>query len=350
MGSYARVPCGNWVALVGVIALCCVAEPARADNDALIRARVAVEKLDYMHARTLLAEALAAGNNSPDELAEIYKLTGLVTSTLGDSSEATDAFQRLLALVPTAEVPVGSSPKIKRPFSSARDYYQLHAPLKVEHETSVKPPAITIRVISDPMAMLARVRVITIVDGEPSQTREEPAAKELTLPLPEAKRLELRVELVDERGNRVVEIGSELDPIVMATAPPPPPPVVVPPPPPPEPLPIYRQWWLWGGVAAVVAGGATYFGISVHSKGDELSALHDDSTNHRFSEAHALEDRMRRDALIANIGFAAAGALAVTSAVMWWTSPRDTSQESTHTTVTAAPTPGGASLWLEVGF
>src|SRR5689334_11578885 len=80
-------------------------------------ARKAVDASDYAAARPLVVQALEAGTASPDELAEIYKLTGIVESALGNTSGATDAFGKWLSLDVKGSLPFGTSPKIMRPFT-----------------------------------------------------------------------------------------------------------------------------------------------------------------------------------------------------------------------------------------
>src|SRR4051812_37114478 len=77
-----------------VLALLVIEGVAWADPlpDALARARQAVAESDYSAARPALSAALDGGGRGPEELIEIYRLTGIVAAALGDAKAATDAF------------------------------------------------------------------------------------------------------------------------------------------------------------------------------------------------------------------------------------------------------------------
>ena len=74
--------------------------------------------------------------------------------------------------------------------------------------------------------------------------------------------------------------------------------------------------------AAGLGAVGLFFGLRSESAQDELDQLNRNSPAHDFRDALAVEDRLRRDTLIANIGFAAAGATAVVAAVLWLREPR----------------------------
>jgi hypothetical protein len=76
------------LAALAVVAV--VADTARADD--LADARAAVDASDYLAARGALDKALAAGKASPDDLADIYRMKGIVEAALGNTAAATTAF------------------------------------------------------------------------------------------------------------------------------------------------------------------------------------------------------------------------------------------------------------------
>jgi len=346
---------GAVVALVLAIA----AGPARAEGDPnLANARAAIESLDYKLARTSLAEALASGMYGPDEVSEIYLLTGVVSGGLGDRAAAVDAFRKLLSLTPKASLVAGTTPKVAKPFAEASALAKTSAPLKVASETAVTPPTITLVVESDPMKLVAGARVTVVADGAAAQTLDAKGSERIVVELPAARRLELRIAAVDQHGNRLVELGGDA-PIVIAApivTPEVKSPVVItqptlPPslPPPPRPRPLYAQWWLWGGVSVAAAATGTLFGLAVRSAGNDLDALNATSMAHDFGEAQDILDRGRRNALISNIAFSAAGASAVAAVILFVTRPDSRSRERS-VTVVPTPTRGGTTLTLEVPF
>jgi hypothetical protein len=313
-------------------------------------AKVAVDASDYLKARAALTEALASGADGRDELAEIYRLSGIVAGALGDAKASTAAFQRALALSPKIELPPGTSPKIARPFAQAQGLAKQSAPLEIKSETEADPPSVTVVVASDPLAMIARVRVLAVVDGKPEQTFDRLASERTTVELPAGARLDVRVAALDEHGNRLAELGSRAVPIVILGKAAPPPPggggkvaAGAPPPRPPErparpPRPLYLKWWMWGASAALFGGAAVYFGIdAVLAKGD-LAELNGSSVEHTFDEAKDVEARARRDVLLTNIGWGAAGVFAVGATILYLTEPRPVRGERR---LSVAPVRGG---------
>src|SRR3954462_2035736 len=123
------------VVLTLVVALCRVSFA----ESALELARHDVESSDYLAARGALVSALDAGSASPEDLAEIYKLSGIVEGALGKDAEATASFARWLAIDPKGTLPPGTSPKITRPFDAAAKKTDA---LKVKVETEAAPPSV----------------------------------------------------------------------------------------------------------------------------------------------------------------------------------------------------------------
>jgi hypothetical protein len=326
--------------------VCAIASSAAADP--LETAKSAVDRSDYPAAKTALADALAAGENSPEQLAEIYRLSGIVTAALGDTQGATDAFERCLALAPKAALAPGTSPKITRPFAAAQAYFKAHERLEVKTETAMQPPAITVIVASDPLGMIAKVRVLVVADGKAEETLDRAASERTVVALPKGKRLDLRVIALDASGNHVAEVGSREVPIVVVGPGEPAEPAHVAPPvakaaptkprAPEHARPLYLQWWLYGGAAIAFAGAGTYFGIDALRAKSQLDDFNAHSANHTFDQATSLESRARRSVLFTNIGLAAGGAFAVATTVLYVTRPR----HAVERRLSITPAPGGA--------
>jgi hypothetical protein len=320
---------------------------ARAD-DPLAQARKAVSESDYVAARTQLVAARDAGGHSPEDTAEIYRLSGIVEAALGDTKASTDAFTHLLALSPKATLPAGTSPKIKRPFDAAARYFKTHAALELKIETSAAPPTITLVLASDPLGMVAKAHVAFAVDGGPERTKDVAASERTDITLPAGGRIDARVSALDDHGNRLVDIGSKEVPIVVIgearpapvvaapAAAPPQAPVVVH----PAERPLYLRWWPYAGAAIVFGGVAGYFAWSLHSDTGELDRLNAGSAQHGFDEARAIEDRGHRDALYTNLGLGAAAAFAIAAGALYLTAPRDRLEAR----VTAVPERGGGTI------
>src|SRR5512141_513819 len=110
-------------------------------DSALELARHDVETSDYLAARGALVSALDAGTASPEELAEIYKLSGIVEGALGKEAEATESFARWLSIDAKGTLPPGTSPKIMKPFEAAA---KANEPVVVKVETEAAPPSVTL--------------------------------------------------------------------------------------------------------------------------------------------------------------------------------------------------------------
>ena len=244
------------LAALAVVAV--VAGTARADD--LADARAAVDASDYFAARTALDKALADGKASPEDLADIYRMQGIVDAALGNSAAATTAFGKWLALDPKAALPQGTSPKITRPFTAAENQAKSRVPIKVKTETTADPPSVTLVIVSDPFMMIAKARVYVRVDGGKEQTLEGTGHKKIAIDLPKGKRLDLRVQALDENGNRVAQLGTADVPIVIVGPQGEPHGVVTEHGPIVEhehvrdapARPLYLRWWLWGGAAVAL--------------------------------------------------------------------------------------------------
>jgi hypothetical protein len=332
-------------AAVAVALLATLASTAHAD--ALADARTAVEGSDYLAARPALETALKEGTHGPDELAEIYKLTGVVEAALGNEKPAEKAFAKWLALAPKGSLPPGTSPKIMRPFTAAQDQAKKTGPVVAKAETAEDPPAVTLVVVSDPEKMIVGAKVYFVTDKKPEQTLEADGRDKVTIDLGLGKRIDLRLHAVDQYGNRVVELGSKDVPIVITSTGKAKPldtrhrePLVKKP---EAPRPWYFQWWTWGAATVVATGVGGYFAWRTHDDIQHLDTLNANSLNYQWHDAQVVEDSARRNLLVTNIAAGAAGAFAVGTAILFLTRPTG-DESSVRAAVT--PTQGGGAVVL----
>lgn len=311
-------------------------------EDPLTRVRDAIAASDYAAARDEIVTVRDAGGCSPEQTAELLQLTGMVEAALDHRDAATEAFSRLIALSPRAALPPGMSPKITRPFETAALSFMNREPLAVQVATSGDPPTLTAIVVSDPLHMIAKLRVAYTADGGAEHVSEAEIHERIDIVLP-GKRIAVRLTVLDEHGNRLREYGVT-EPIVI---------VADPPPPVAAPVasaragarPLYRGWWPYAAAAVAIGGATAYFGWSAYSAASDLQELNNRSTEHSWREARALRDRGRRDTMLANIGLAATGAFAITAGVLFALRPRGTEPR-----VMAAPLRGGGELALQGSF
>jgi tetratricopeptide (TPR) repeat protein len=325
--------------------------PAEARLDG---ARAQIANSDYGNAQPLLAEALASGEYRRDDLVELYKLTGIAAGALGDTDAATDAFAHALALAPDTQLPPGTSPKIKRPFTAAAQQLAgrtLRATARARRGAAAtdREPADTLALVldDDPLAMVVGAVVTIVVDRAAPRVVTAPRATStsaITVALPAGDHVEVRAALVDARGNRLLELA----PITLEH---PPAPTGVA----PATLtasaaaPIYLRWYTYAAPTAVALAFAVGYGLATRSATNDLSALLADAPRHTYAQALAIDDRAHRDAHDASVAFGiTAGFAAVTAAVATYdvlrARPRRTEQ------LTIAPTRGGAAIACEVAF
>jgi len=341
------------VALATVL-LACLAPSARADS--LADARQAVEGSDYLTAQPALEKALKAGTAEPADLAEIYKLSGIVEGALGNAAGSQAAFAKWLSLDPKGKLPQGTSPKIAKPFAAAQKDAQKGRPLQAKAETEDNPPAVTLVVENDPMKLVVGARVYFTVDKGKEQMLEAEGTGSIKLELEKGKRLDLRLQGLDEYGNRVVELGSKDVPIVITSSGETKPDIVIDkkdrdllttkkPPPPQQPRSWYFQWWLWGSVAVVATATTGYFGYKTKQDIDEIDRLNANSLDYQWHDAQVVESRARSHLLVTDIAAGTAGVFALGAAILFLTRP-DTAEHADATKVTVTPTRDGGAIVL----
>ena len=316
--------------------------------DALSDGRKAVEGSDYLAARPLLEAALKAGTAGPADLAEIWKLTGIIEGALNNAAAAEKAFARWLALEPRGSLPPGTSPKIKRPFDAAQEQAKKQGKLEAKAETADDPPAVTLVVVNDPQQMIVGAKVYFMADRKPEEKLEADGSERVTIELGTGKRIDLRMHAVDEYGNRVVELGSKDVPIVITSSgqakqiDPEDRDLLVKKKREPEtPRPWYFQWWTWGAATVVFTGVGGYFAYRTRSDLHELDRLNANSLAHPWSDAQEVESSARTNLLVTNIAAGAAGAFAVGTIILYLTRP---DLDGGEVNATIKPTGDGAAV------
>jgi hypothetical protein len=323
--------------LICVSGLALLALAGTAMAGPLADARTAVDSSDYMAARAALDKALRAGGASPQDVAEVYKLSGIVEGALGNTEGATAAFAKWLELDPKGTLPPGTSPKIARPFKTASDHATA---VDAKAETEAQPPSVTLAIANDPQKLIASAHVIVIADGGAPQQRDgAPGTKIL---LPHGHRLDLQVQALDANGNRVFELGSQTVPLVITgtddgTT-------VVKQPTSKHHEPAherawYFRWYAWGTVAIASAAVSGVFAYETKQNLDKLDLLNRSSLDHSFGDAQAVESDAKRDVLIADIAAGAAGAFALGTVILYLTRPH-----LEHLPVAAVPMRDGGAL------
>lgn len=302
-----------------VLALAAAPLAASADEAAVARHLTAAQQaraaLRFDAALAEVAQALAAGDATPAQVAALYRLGGELAAGLDRPDEAAAWFARWLALTPDGALADGASPKLEAAVAAARAH---GAPLALTARRD--GDAVVVAITGGPAGLVRAVRVAAApdargVDGGVGQ------------PLPWPRGQAAVAIALDEHGNRLTYAA------VRAAGGAGPTPRV----------PVYRRWQPYAGVAVALGLVGGVFAWRAAVAQDEFDALADDPQGHPLDVYEAVRARGERDALIANLGFAGAGAFAVAAAIVWWQRPH-------ATTLTVAPAIDGGAVTLRGQF
>jgi hypothetical protein len=342
-----RLP-SYFLALAWLSALSCwfVAGSAVAQTEGVLDPiREEIAQIRYPEAAKALNGLLEGGGLSLAELVEAHRLGGEIYAALGDEGRAHAHFVSLLTLDPDASLPPGTSPKISVPFEKARAW--VSSPLRV-HQVASRDGAtvkVELMVDSDPLDMVASLRVHYGV-GKTARLEQVADAffgTELAFQVAGAEVVRLQAIALDQYGNEVaianpgvVELVADAEgdgsairgastTAVRAW---------------------YAQWYTYAAVGAAAAGAGVYFGVRSRADADDLESLSDNSTKHQYSDALAIEERGKRNALLANLSFGTAG-LATVAAVICLVRARQTQRD---TAMAPLVTRHGAGVSLKQSF
>lgn len=196
-----------------------VAEPPPEGADPLALAEQAYLDVDFETIQLHGEDALAGGRLTPQQLVRVYQLLGIAAVALGDSEAAHRYFVVMLAIDPAARLPSTVPPRLRGPYMEARGEVsarsqQLTAEVGLAHaEGGVRV------VVTDPFELVRRLRVHARVEGAAEyETTEREVQGEVLVPVAggsSAERVECWVELVDQFGNRVLQLGDAIEPRVL---------------------------------------------------------------------------------------------------------------------------------------
>ncbi len=209
-----------------VLAVCAVvgmATAAHAQNT-IAQAEEAYLNVDFERTLELCQEALTEGTHGPDRVTRIYELMGVAYAANGDEDESRNAYIKMLALDPESQVDTNLSPRLRSPFMEARGHWATRSD-RLELDARLVRARAGLRVLAtNPLSMGTEVRVLTRVAGEMGDMNETryPVEESRLIEvegLPEADRIEYVVQLLDEHGNRIRELGTEDEPRVVGRDP-----------------------------------------------------------------------------------------------------------------------------------
>lgn len=275
---------GPIVLVVGLISVVIVPAAVEAEpTDQLVLAEEAYDQVDFDAALTLATQAIESGQRSQSQLTRLYELVAVCAAALDRGAEARDAYTRMLALNPNAEVDGSLAPRIRTIFLEARgSWVTRRGRLSVDVTPLFERGALRVD-LADPLSMGSTVQIrVRIGQDEGFSDHSEVASSHSYVVIPTLRgesRAEIIVRVLDEHGNHVVEVGTEDEPIIVGDESPPrvEPVVTEEPTPPemPEPTPVTRRAWFWaviGTAALVVVGGSVAAGVVVGNQQNSIGA------------------------------------------------------------------------------
>lgn len=179
-------------------------------------ADAALARGDYAEARTLALTVIESGTATATELVSPYRVLAMSCAYLDDVEAATRAFTTLLALDPTYRLPEGLPPQVRSPYMNARGFWSLHVErLSAQVELDQDPAQMLLRV-QDPAGLVARARLRTRPVGKSTFIESvrvpAPQLTVLVTGLADLEEVEYTLALLDEHGNRIWQVGSDLTP------------------------------------------------------------------------------------------------------------------------------------------
>ena len=185
-------------------------------QSALAEAEAAYQEIDYERTQERASAALRDGGLSKRQLVRTYELLGIAEAAAGDSDASRDAYVRMLAIDPDAQVDADLSPRFREPFMEARGYWSSRrAQLDVEVRFDRARGALRV-LLSDPVGMASQIRVLSRLPGtiEYAEARR-PANESVRFEVDGAVgtgAIEYLLRVEDEHGNTLIERGTEEEP------------------------------------------------------------------------------------------------------------------------------------------
>ncbi|MCC7536582.1 MAG: hypothetical protein IT379_10235 [Deltaproteobacteria bacterium] len=224
-----------------------------AQSDALQRAEQAYAQVDFESTLRLATEALTGGQHSRDQTVRIYQLLGIAAAALEQDDRSRDAYLRMLALNPDAQLDQGVAPQFRGPFLEARGFWTSRSD-RFDARAVLARQRGALRIdVSDPLNMARTVVVRSRIEGSPTFVESRhPAAARIYAPVRgarEADRVEFNLVVLDEHNNRLLELGSDDDPRVVGR------PRVPIGPGREESSSVFASPWFWVATAVLIGGG-----------------------------------------------------------------------------------------------
>jgi hypothetical protein len=197
----------------------CAAVLAASPNSSLTKAEELVSSVRYADAEQALAAAWATPNNPRETVIRILELRGIVNAVLG-TPKATEYFRRLLTIDPGHKLADGQPPRVRTPFYEAKGQVSEAAEMKLTGSGAVDGAIVklTAQLTADPMKLARKVR-FHVRSGGAEWKNFDVALSGLTAALTAGSgKVEWWLELLGEHDGALLKFASAEQPSVTETA------------------------------------------------------------------------------------------------------------------------------------
>jgi len=205
---------------------------AQAGNAELAHARQLYSEMQYEKADQAYRAALEASGNRPADLADIYLHLGIIAASTNRKTAAVDNFVRLLCIEPQPSIGEELPPKVQRRLDEARAKAGKITRFAVSVEPLRTLPRagglqLTVALTPDSLGLAKGLALRYRVAGATRyQIEQRPLASSVSFALtpaqvPPGKDVEYMLQLTDQYGGALYEVGNELTPLRAQTPVPP---------------------------------------------------------------------------------------------------------------------------------
>jgi hypothetical protein len=307
------------------VALALSSTTARAEQSASLgAAEAAYLAVDFEGTRSASENALNEGNHDPVETLRLYTLLGIAASTLGQDSEAREAFRRVIGIDPETGLDKTLSPKVRSPYLEVRGELSARGPLRPLSARVVRRVGRLFVELNDLAGIVASIDVAYRAGSSPNVTHfhlvrgQESRGSD---PVSDATRVEYTLTVRDGYGNALFRAGSEESPEILpadpnahdtsavgASA--------------PRRGPYYLTAGLLAGAGVAAGATAVYFHVQREKEAREWnSSACEQPGSTRGEQCAAVNDRRARDQNVAIGLYATSGALLLGSVITLLVAP-----------------------------
>lgn len=305
---------------------------AVAEPDPIAVAEAALQALDYRGALAAADRAFERPGNGREQLLRIHELRGLIAAAMGDEGVAGESFRALLSLSPDYVLPREFSPRIRELFDAAKAEVTRLGPLQMSVLPDAGDGQLRVTVVNDPFGLARRFRFhFAAEDGHVVPVGGELVNGIAILEPPSTAQAGWWGELLGAHDGVLTTIGSQEEPLKVPLALLQPRVELVVPdwklrPEEPKPTSALERvprasWGLWAGSGASLIGGGV-LGAMAQGGRRELQTTARDGSGRVVGltqrEAFAADAQIRGQAMVANVLFGAAVALALGGGGVWW--------------------------------